>query len=75
MFVVPLYFLGEGILKFRKVFMPQFWADNLKCVSNDPKVLLCVARSTSRYVRLVGQESAPSECVHEYVQSGKEGCA
>ena len=42
---------------------PQLYADNLKCVSRDPEVLLGAARSTTGYVRLVGQEPAPSKCV------------
>ena len=39
------------------------YADNLKCVSRDPVVLLRAARFTTGYVRLVGQEPAPSKCV------------
>ena len=39
------------------------YADNLKCVSRDPGVLLRAARFTTGYVRLVGQEPAPSKCV------------
>ena len=42
---------------------PQLYADNLKCVSRDPGVLLRAARFTNGYVRLVGQEPAPSKCV------------
>ena len=42
---------------------PQLYADNLKCVSRDPELLLGAARFTTGYVRLVGQEPAPSECV------------
>ena len=42
---------------------PQLYADNLKCVSCDPGLLLHAARFTSGYVRLVGQEPAPSKCV------------
>ena len=42
---------------------PQLYADNLKCVSRDPGVLLRAARFTTGYVRLVGQEPAPSKCV------------
>ena len=41
----------------------QLYADNLKCVSGDPDLLLNVARFTTDYVRLVGQEPAPSKCV------------
>ena len=42
---------------------PQLYADNLKCVSHDPDSLLAAARFTTGYVRLVGQEPAPSKCV------------
>ena len=42
---------------------PQFYADNLKCVSRDPDMLFNAARFTTGYVRLVGQELAPSKCV------------
>ena len=42
---------------------PQLYADNLKCVSRDPDLLLKAARFTTGYVRLVGQEPAPCECV------------
>ena len=39
------------------------YGDNLKCVSSDPGLLLHAARFTTGYVRLVGQELAPSKCV------------
>ena len=39
------------------------YADDLKCVSRDPDLLLNAARFTTGYVRLVGQEPAPSNCV------------
>ena len=42
---------------------PELYADNLKCVSRDPDLLLRAARFTTGYVRLVGQEPAPSKCV------------
>ena len=45
---------------------PQLYADNLKCVSRDPEVLLSAARFTIGYVRLVGQEPAPSKCAYEH---------
>ena len=62
-FVVALYlprcrYLGEEV-----GVQPQLYADNLKCVSRDPGVLLRVARFTTGYVRLVGQEPAPGKCV------------
>ena len=63
MFIVALclpwcWYLGaqEGV-------HPQLYADNLKCVSGDPGVLLRAARFTVGYVRLVGQEPAPRKCV------------
>ena len=53
---------------------PQLYADNLKCVSRDPDLLLNAARFTTGYVRLVGQEPAPSKCVFlKYFQGGLEG--
>ena len=36
---------------------------NLKCVSEDPGLLLNAARFTTGYVRLVGQEPVPGKCV------------
>ena len=42
---------------------PQLYADNLKCLSGCPDLLLHAARFTTGYVRLVGQEPAPSKCV------------
>ena len=42
---------------------PQLYADNLKCVSTRPEQLLRAAQFTSAYVKLVGQESAPSKCI------------
>ena len=42
---------------------PQLYADNLKCVSGDPGLLMRAAQFTTGYVRLVGQEPAPSKCV------------
>ena len=39
------------------------YADNFKCTSRDPELLLHAARFTTGYVRLVGQEPAPSKCV------------
>ena len=56
---------------------PQLYADNLKCVSRDPEVLLSAARFTTGNVRLVGQEPAPSKCVlmstSRTVRSGMRG--
>ena len=44
-------------------FSTKLYADNLKCVSGDPNLLLHAARFTTGYVWLVGQEPAPSKCV------------
>ena len=48
--------LQEGV-------QPQLYADNLRCLSGDPGVLRPAARFTIGYVRLVGQEPAPSKSV------------
>ena len=42
---------------------PQLYVDNFECVCRDPDLLLNAARFTTGYVRLVGQEPAPSKCV------------
>ena len=42
---------------------PQLYADNLKCLFDNPDLLKHAARFTTGYVRLVGQEPAPSKCV------------
>ena len=62
MFIVALY-LPCRYLAAQEGVQPQQNADNLKCVSRDPGVLLRAARFTTGYVRLVGQEPAPSKCV------------
>ena len=56
-------YLGADILAAQEGVQPQLYADNLKCVSRDPQVLLRAAKFTTGYVRLVGQEPAPSKCV------------
>ena len=63
MFIVALYLPWCRCLAAHEGIRPQLFADNLKCVSRDPGLLLHAARFTSGYVRLVGQEPAPSECV------------
>ena len=63
MFIVALYLLWCRYLGTRDGVQPQFYADNLKCVSWDPGALLRAARFTTGYVRLVGQEPAPGKCV------------
>ena len=63
MFIVALYLLWCRYLSAQVGVQPQLYADNLKCVSRDPDLLLAAARFTTGYVRLVGQEPAPSKCV------------
>ena len=63
MFIVALYLPWYKDLGSQVGVQPQLYADNLKCVSRDPEVLLSAARFTTGYVRLVGQEPAPSKCV------------
>ena len=63
MFIVALYLPWCRYLAAQEGVQPQLYADNLKCVSRDPGVLLRAARFTTGYVRLVGQEPAPSKCV------------
>ena len=63
MFIVALYLPWCGYLDAQCGVSPQLYADNLKCVSRDSDLLLRAARFTTGYVRLVGQELAPSKCV------------
>ena len=63
MFIVALYLPWCRYLSAQVGVQPQLYADNLKCVSRDPDLLLAAARFTTGYVRLVGQEPAPSKCV------------
>ena len=63
MFIVALYLPWCRYLSAQVGVQPQLCADNLKCVSRDPDLLLNAARFTTGYVRLVGQEPAPSKCV------------
>ena len=63
MFIVALYLPWCLGLAERHGVSPQLYADNLKCVSYDEDELLAAARFTSRYIRFVGQEAAPSKCV------------
>ena len=63
MFIVALYLPWCRYLSAQVGVEPQLYADNLKCVSRDPELLLSAARFTTGYVRLVGQEPAPSKCV------------
>ena len=63
MFIVALYLPWCRYLAAQVGVQPQLYADNLKCLSRDPELLLHAARFTTQYVRLVGQEPAPSKCV------------
>ena len=63
MFNVALYLPWCRYLSAQVGVQPQLYADNLKCVPRDPDLLLHVAWLTTKYVRLVGQEPAPSKCV------------
>ena len=63
MFIVALCLPWCRYLAAHEGVQPQLYADNLKCVSSDPHLLLRAARFATGYVRLVGQEPAPSNCV------------
>ena len=63
MFIVALYLPWCRYLSAQVGVEPQLYADNLKCTSRDPVLLLHAARFTTGYVRLVGQEPAPSKCI------------
>ena len=63
MFIVASYLPWCRYLAAQEGVEPQLYAGNLKCVSRNPGVLLRAARITTGYVRLVGQEPAPSKCV------------
>ena len=63
MFVVALYLPWCRYLSAQVGVQPQLYADNLKCPSRNPDLLLHAARFTTKYVRLVSQELAPSKCV------------
>ena len=63
MFIVALYLPWCRHLGAQVGVQPQLYADNLKCLSRNPELLLHAARFTTKYVRLVGQEPAPSKCV------------
>ena len=62
MFIVALYLPWCRYLSPQVGVRPQLYADNL-CLSRNPELLLRAARSTTGYVRLVGQEPTPSKCV------------
>ena len=74
MFIVALYMPWCRYLSAQVGVRTQLYADNLKCLSGNPDLLLHAARFTTGYVRLVGQEPAPSKCVlFEYFWRGSEG--
>ena len=63
MFIVALYLPWCRYLSAQDGVQSQLYGDNLKCLSRSPELLLYAARCTTKYVRLVGQEPAPSKCV------------
>ena len=63
MFIIALYLPWCRYLSAQVGVRPQLYADNLKCLSGNPDLLMHAARFTTGYVRLVGQEPAPSKCV------------
>ena len=63
MLIVALYLPWCRYLNAQVGVQPQLYADNLKCLSRIPDLLLSAAMFTTRYVRLVGQEPAPGKCV------------
>ena len=63
MFIIALYLPWCRSLAAHEAVEPQLYADNLKCVSGDPALLLRAAWFTTGYVRLVGQEFVPCKCV------------
>ena len=63
MFIVALHLPWCRYLAAQEGVQPPLFADNLKCLSRDPGVPWRAARFSTGYVRLVGQEPAPSKCV------------
>ena len=63
MFIVALYLPWCRYLSAQVGVRSQLYADNLKCLSGNPDLLMHAARFTTGYVRLEGQEPAPSKCV------------
>ena len=63
MFIVALYLPWCRYLHELPEVTPQVYADRLQCVSSNPGQLLRAARFTTAYVKLVGQEPAPSKCI------------
>ena len=58
MFIVALYLPWCRYLSAQVGVEPQLYADNLKCVSGDPDLLLSAARFTTGYVRSLRQVNA-----------------
>ena len=61
MFIVALCLPWCRYLAAQVGVQPQLYADNLKCLSGSLDLLMHAARFTTGYVRLVGQEPAPSK--------------
>ena len=64
MFIVALYLPWCNYLAAQEGIQPQPCADNLKYFSRDLGLLQRAARFTNCFVRLVGQEPAPSPLEH-----------
>ena len=64
MFIVALYLPWCRYLSAQVGVHPQLYADNLKCVSRDPDLLLSAARFTTWYVGLVGARL----CLHWWLR-------
>ena len=60
MLMVAFYLPWCHGLAEREGVVPLLYAENLKCASRDSGDLLAAAQFTSRYIRLVGQDVAPS---------------
>ena len=62
-FTVALYVSWCRYLESLTDVRPQLYADNLKCSAQCPHALFGAARFTARYVRAVGQDVSPGNCV------------
>ena len=62
-FIVALYVPRCRHLESLPDVKPQLYADNLKCSAERPRALFESARFTAQYVRLVGQDVSPGNCV------------
>ena len=63
MFIVALSLPWCRYLSAQVGVQPQLYADNLKCLSRDPDLLLQAARFTTKYVTKYVRLVAPSKCV------------